>query len=348
MDLMYQYICESAETLRDIQNKKETIFCDFHRKCNNVKPDQVILLGSGTSYNAAVTARDAIQTILQVPVYVYYPGEFTDHISLFSNKGMAIGISQAGRSSSTIEALQKAGAAGLTTICITADGNAPIVENCDICIPLLIGEENVGPKTKGFFGSVAEIILLALEVARLPSSATEERMFSVTDQLKDIAEKAYDWYRKIKNKVIDSTRIIVLGYEACTGAVQEGALKLLEGMECSVSGYEMEEFMHGIYHAIDENTYIFALGMPGRHRDRLYRLLRYLQERKKAHIFVISDSQTEFETFVYPFKNDSLFSTMEYIVPLQVLARKLSFDQGKDCCVSSDPDFHKIMESYRY
>ena len=35
---------------------------------------------------------------------------------------------------------------------------------------------------------------------------------------------------------------------------------------------------------------------------------------------------------------------MEYVVPLQVIARKLSLDLGIDCNISSDPNFHKKWE----
>ncbi len=354
MDLMYEYICESSQAMREIQNNQEEIFRDLHQKYQHTEMQEVILLGSGTSYNAALTARDAIERILKVPVHMYYPVEFTDHISVLHSSAIAIGVSQAGRSSSTIEALQKAKKAGMTTICLSAEKDAPIVENADIYIPLWIGEESVGPKTKGYFGSVAELVLLAKEIAKLNHSYTDDMdniiadMLSVTDKIRDIAEKSYSWYKGIKEQLLSSKRMIVIGYGACMGAMSEGALKLLEGMGCSVTGYELEEFMHGIYHAIDQNTYILALGMPGRHQERLYRLLQYLQDRKHAHIFVVSDRQTSFETFVYPFQNDELFSAMEYIVPLQVLARKLSWDQGIDCCQSADPDFHRLMESYRY
>ena len=39
---------------------------------------------------------------------------------------------------------------------------------------------------------------------------------------------------------------------------------------------------------------------------------------------------------------------MEYVVPLQVIARKLSLDLGIDGNIASDPDFHKKMGSYTY
>ena len=50
----------------------------------------------------------------------------------------------------------------------------------------------------------------------------------------------------------------------------------------------------------------------------------------------------------YNFINDPYFEAMEYVVPLQVIARKLSLDLGIDCNISSDPNFHRKMASYTY
>ena len=56
----------------------------------------------------------------------------------------------------------------------------------------------------------------------------------------------------------------------------------------------------------------------------------------------------DFDCFVWPFNNDPLFAFVQYIVPLQVSARRISLDQGTDCEKSADPDFHREMESYIY
>ncbi|MDR2054173.1 MAG: hypothetical protein LBP80_12230 [Treponema sp.] len=52
------------------------------------------------------------------------------------------------------------------------------------------------------------------------------------------------------------------------------------------------------------------------------------------------------KNFIAPFVDDEDFSFLEYIVPLQVTARRLSADLGINCNISSDPDFHRKMGSY--
>ena len=72
-------------------------------------------------------------------------------------------------------------------------------------------------------------------------------------------------YRENAENLKKCRRLIVLGYESCMSAMLEGTLKILEAVRYSVVGYEMEEFMHGVYHSIDQDTYLLYLGCPGKH-----------------------------------------------------------------------------------
>lgn len=355
MDLMYDYICESSDAMRHIQENVEKLFEDFNARTRGSNYSEIILLGSGTSYNAALTAYDFLEYILGVSIKVYYPLWFVDHVRTIDPHSLVVGVSQAGRSSSTIEAINKAKKFGMTTVALTADEISPLKKSSDIFVKLDIGEENVGPKTKGYFASVIELIYLGMFLAKSQNILGdkdfvryEEEFLNTTDSIKEIAESFSDWYQHNKQDLKNAKRVIVIGYDNNLGAMSEGSLKLLEALRCSVSCYELEEFMHGAYHSIDKNTYILALGNPSKHKERLLRLMKYLKSHKQAKIVLISDGESEFKTFVYPFKNSEYFISLEYIVALQVLARKLSLDQGIDCCVSADPDFHKIMESYKY
>ena len=355
MDLMYEYICESSCAMRHIQENAGKIFADFNARTRGSNFNEIILLGSGTSYNASLTAYDFLEYILGVSIKVYYPLWFVDHVRTIDPHSLVVGVSQAGRSSSTIEAINKAKKFGMTTVALTAGETSPLKNASDIFVKLDIGEENVGPKTKGYFGSVVELIYLGLYLAKaqdilgdIDFARYESELLNTTDSIKNIAESFNDWYGHNKEDLKTAKRVIVIGYDNNLGAMSEGSLKLLEALRCSVSCYELEEFMHGAYHSIDKNTYILALGNPSRHKERLLRLMKYLKTHKQAKVFLISDEESEFKTFVYPFNNNEYFISLEYIVALQVLARKLSLDQGIDCCVSADPDFHKIMESYKY
>ncbi len=354
---MYDYILESKDAVRNIVEKQDAIFGDALAYLKGKDIEQIYVLGSGTSYHASVAAKKVMEDTLGLKVINMYPMEFVDNERVFNTKTLVVGISHAGRSSSTIKALDKARDMGLLTVAMTAERDRPLVEHAEKAVYIEIGDEYAGPKTKGYIGSIATIALLGIKLAvqqgklsEAGKNELEKRMLDTTDQIPDIAAKAWEWYKTNAEELKKCRRLLVLGYEGCMSAMLEGTLKILEAVRYSVTGYELEEFMHGVYHSIDKDTYMLYLGCPGKHYARMVGMRDYFVEKRGAKSYVVTSdaAQTGKENFVYPFQNDPYFASMEYVVPLQVIARKLSLDLGIDCNLSSDPNFHKSMGSYSY
>lgn len=354
---MYDYILESKQAVQDIVDNQEAIFKEAIDYCMG-DLDTIYILGSGTSYHAALCARNLLEKELGIKVIASYPIRFKDDELITSKNTLVIGISHAGRSSSTIMGLDKARSLGLKTIAMTAEHDRPINEHADHTVYIEIGPEYAGPKTKGFIGSIATIVLFGLQLGVKKGLITEEkkeslieRMLHTTNHIPDIAQKSWDWYKANKADLIKSRRMIIVGYENCLGAMMEGTLKICEAVRYSVTGYELEEFMHGIYHGIDSNTYMIYLASEGEYYERCIRMRDYFEKERHNHNYVITTNksmQNNQKNFVYEFVNDPYFEAMEYVIPLQVIARKLSLDLGIDCNLSSDPNFHRKMASYTY
>ena len=354
---MYDYIVESKDAVRNIVEKQDEIFKEALDYCNGKNIEQIYILGSGTSYHSAVASKKLVEKVLGIKIFNMYPMEFVDNEEVFNKNTLVMGISHAGRSSSTIRALDKAKDLGLMTIALTAERERPIIEHGEASIYIEIGPEYAGPKTKGFIGSIATIELFALKLALAQGKIKEEekkelenRMLATTDQIPDIAQKSWDWYKANSEELKKCRRLIILGYDSCMGAMLEGTLKILEAVRYSVTGYELEEFMHGVYHSIDDNTYMLNIGSKSKHYPRMIHMKKYFEENRGAKCYLLTSDETQNDarTFVYPLKDDEYFATMEYVIPLQVIARKLSLDLGIDCNLSSDPNFHKNMGSYTY
>lgn len=354
---MYDYILESKPAVKNIVDNQEEIFSDALKYCEEKEIEQIYILGSGTSYHAALASKKLLEDVLKIKIFTMYPMEFVDNEKVFNKKTLVLGISHAGRSSSTISALDKAKDLGLMTISLTGEKNRPIIEHADTNIYISIGDEFCIAKTKGYIGSIATLVLFGLNLASRQGKISEEekvnltnRMLKTTNQIPDIAQKAWDWYKDNKEDLLKCRRLIVLGYDSCMSAMLEGTLKILEACRYSVTGYELEEFMHGIYHSIDSNTYMLYIGSSGKHYVRMKGMMKYFEEERGAHNYLITSdiNETDKKVFVYPFINDEYFMSLEYIVPLQVIARKMSLDLGIDCNVSSDPNFHKLMGSYTF
>jgi len=357
---MYQYILESKPAVRDIAARQDAIFGAALDYCMHKTINEIYLLGSGTSYHASLAARKLIADVLKVRVTVMYAMDFVENERLLTKDVLVIGTSHAGRSASTIKALDKAKAAGLACIGMTAEHGRPLEQHGDMTLYIEIGQEKAGPKTKGFIASIATLQMLALNLAVRQGKLTGQqkhdyvsRLLATTDNIPAIAETASRWYAANRQELMKSRRIIVTGYGDGVSAMMEGTLKVMEAVRYSVTGYQMEEFMHGVYHGIDADTYLIYLGAKSANDDyqRMLRMKRYFEQERHAHSFLITSDasqQGDAHNLVFPFANDPYFMSMEYVVPLQVVARRLSADLGIDCNIPSDPDFHRKMQSYEY
>ena len=116
---MYDYILESKEAVRNIVQNREQIFGQALAYLEGRQIDQIYILGSGTSYHSAVASKKLAEDVLGRKVINMYPMEFVDNEKVFNKNTLVIGISHAGRSSSTIAALDKAAELGLSTISMT-------------------------------------------------------------------------------------------------------------------------------------------------------------------------------------------------------------------------------------
>jgi glucosamine 6-phosphate synthetase-like amidotransferase/phosphosugar isomerase protein len=353
---MYEYILESKNAVREIIRNRSAIlrkavdyFC-----ANNI--EQLYLIGSGTSYHASFAAKRFMEKTLKMPVHVSYPLVFKDIETVFNKNTLVIGSSHGGKSNSTLAGLDKARQSGLKTIASTVVHDSEIVKHADVVLYCELGEENTGPKTKGYFCAAVLHMLFALAAALRKGLITQdeeqgyiERIQKSTDNIPVIAGAADAWYKVHADELKKSKRIVVIGYENNIATYMEGTLKILEAVRYSVTGYELEEFMHGIYHSIWDDSFIFYIGAKGQYYPRLLKLKDYFEQRT-PHSFLFSGDTTQRneKNCIAPFIDDGEFSFLEYIVPLQVIARRLSADLGIDCNVSSDADFHKKMGSYRF
>ena len=102
-------------------------------------------------------------------------------------------------------------------------------------------------------------------------------MQASADAIPDIAEATSKWYLQNRNDLMKCRRLYVIGYDNCLADMMEGTLKICEAVRYSVQGFELEEFMHGIYHCIDAVSYTHLRA----HETDSYLVCRLLLEKKK-------------------------------------------------------------------
>ena len=352
---MYEYICETPLVLTDIIKRRKEITKEFVAFYQDKTIEQVYVIGSGTSYHAGLSAKTYLEKILNIKVFNSYPTQFERSEKIFNKNTLVIGISQGGQSLSTVVGLDSARNRGLYTAAISENPTALIFEHADTSTRLEVGNEKCGAKTKGYAGTTVTLMMMMTELAITKGILTEEaaqeyidRMFHVIGNMKQVTEKATEWYHRIKEEFLPAKRIIVVGYDGMYADVLEGALKILETVRQGVTGYDIEEFFHGIYNSINEDSHIFYLASQGDYKPRTVKLIDILSEWTPHNYMIASPEgleKTASKDLICHFVEDPLFSPWEYIIPLQVVACLAPQDLGINPDIPKDPEFHKRIGS---
>jgi DNA-binding MurR/RpiR family transcriptional regulator len=150
-----------------MRNTKKVIdLAEMERAIHAIdRADKIDIYGAGGSY---ITAENASMRFYRIGkrCNIYNdPNQQAVSASLLNSRDVAIGISNSGKTVSTVHALQKAKASGATTICITNFNRTPITEHADIV--LFTSTQDSAFFQESMVSRVAQIIIIDILYAGL-------------------------------------------------------------------------------------------------------------------------------------------------------------------------------------
>jgi fructoselysine-6-P-deglycase FrlB-like protein len=206
-------------------------------------PASVVYTGCGTSYHAAQTGGEAVQSLEAVLA----PPE-ADLLVVISHEG------------GTVLALEAAKAFSGQVWLVTGKAESPLAEVADDVLVVTPEIEKSYCHTASYTCVVAALAALRGEdVSGLPDAVAavlaDERL-----------------------PASDHERIVVVGAGRDWPTAQEAVLKLREGVHLPAEAYETEQILHGHLAAIDETVRVFVLEGEGRAVERAADVVRALGE----------------------------------------------------------------------
>jgi len=354
MNTILGYIQEIENVCLKIIEDRKSISKPFVDYLNNKNIDELIFLGSGTSCHAAMVAKPLIEDVCNLKVVTGFPTIFIDQTKKLNKNSVVIGISQSGNSSSTKNALSYSRELGVGTMLLTSNLNSFIISESDVVVEIACGDERAVAKTMGYQATIVTLWVCGLEWALHSKLIDEVEYQKYIEELRltilnihTIIDQSTEWYKRNESELLQASHYMVVGCESQYGNVLEGALKLVETVRIPVAGYELEEFMHGIYNAIKENSYLIYIGHSSNYLERMLKLKNYLSN-KTHHQYLISkkhDIETTIRDCNLDFVDNKYFCGIEYIVPFQIICHYLPISKGIDPFISGDPNFHKSLSS---
>ncbi|WP_430596495.1 SIS domain-containing protein [Enterococcus sp. DIV0175] len=321
--------------------------------------DDILILGTGSSINAALSARCYLEKMTNKTVTIQEPFNFQHYAHKVNHPQLVLGISQSGQSTSTIDALNHLNNQSFK-IGVTSIPNSEITQVTDTTLDILSGKERVGYVSLGFTASVLALMLLGLRLGVRLGIVSEEQEKQELVEFKQLLEQieltiklSQSFFKKNEQSLRESQRFMSIAYGPALGTAKEMETKFSETIRVPSQGLDLEAFMHGPYLEMNDTYRLFFLDTPAKPLvQKKAQLLRTYEEKVTSHIFVVSIKNERTPTLADPNRHlllpeisDENKCPLLLILPFQVLSWFISRSKGIDITKRIFTDFSQAVES---
>ena len=224
-------------------------------------------------------------------------------------------LSQSGASTTSIAAVEAARAADLPVLAITAGASSPLAAIAAELLVMPIGDEPVGPKTKGFTGSLATLLALAqaLGAPQVPLPAAGAWATEI--------EAAHGMAAILAPNLASVDVLVFAGRRALHGIALEASLKITEIAGVPTAAVPTEELLHGRLHGLTAQSRAFLL-VDGEAEAAEARRVAAVMLRHGCRVDVV-DAGT-----CWPCGTSTLWGVLGVVLPFQWLAVMMAQRRG--------------------
>ncbi|MFC7681615.1 SIS domain-containing protein [Paenibacillus sp. GCM10028914] len=265
----------------------------------NTEYDEVIFIGSGSSYYQAQTMATTFRLWLERPASAFPSSDiflFRDQSSAKGGKKLLVGVSRSGESTEVILAIDSVkGLENWDTCGITCYEDSGMAKQTE-CLVSPYGKEKSTVMTKSF---VSMTFMMQAAIAAAAGGSYSNEMKAVMEQAGAKIKEADDFAQQLLQSN-HFTKTIYLGMGSYFGIAQEACLKLKEMSYTWTESYGTLEFRHGPKSIVEPGTLVILLLSE---TARSYEL-KVAEEMKGygAHVLVLTSREGEDTAFA-----DSVF-----------------------------------------
>ena len=305
------------------------------------KIERVTIIACGTSWHAALVAKNWLERIARIAVEVDIASEFRYRAPAMPQGGAAIFISQSGETADTLAALRYARAQAQHIIAVVNQLESSIAREADIVLPTLAGPEIGVAATKAFTTQLAVLAALTVAMARARGAISHAREAELVRHLTEIPSRAAEVLnhderlREIAQTIAEARDVLYLGRGSAFPMALEGALKLKEISYIHAEGYAAGEMKHGPIALIDESVPVIVLAPND---DLFEKTLGNVEEvmARGGRVVMISDAAGVArlaDRLAYGIavpECDPFVAPLLYAIPIQLLAYHTAVIKGTD------------------
>ena len=348
MVTMLDCIRRVPERIRLIADRREENFSLLAEFLRKETPDEILLIGSGTSYTAAFTARRLAEEASGIRVTVSSPSDFLHASTVRNPHALYVFVSQSGTSAVLLDAMRYVKGLGLPAALVSASGDSLAAKEADWYLDMGAGNEEYGMRTIGYSTSVLTLQLLGVTAGQARGVLSGETVKQYAAQLEKGAEaipgiiqRTLEWMDHSRRNIMRSRFIAFTGMADLYGVAMEGAVKMWEAPQYPSAGFELDEGMHGPNFGYNDNDALIVLynGAPG--SEKALALARYMKnEHHNGYVFG-TETIDEHDLPIQP--QGGPFFALEYAAAVQTFMYRLAVDGGRDFSVQ---ETNQVMKSY--
>ena len=338
---MLKEIHEQPEAIRNTLRLRDDVIKQAAEIIHS--SDRIFMLAMGTSGHSALAGRHMFASIAGVLPTFELASDFSDTVyGALTDRDCIIAITQSGETTDTITAVKFAKEHGVKIIAITNVVGSSITRIADHTILTQAGPEIGVAATKTFMVQLTSLALIALSLGVLTGftdlsdiESKRKCLERIPEIVSDTISRNEELARRLAGELYEKTSLLFLGRGVSIATAEEGALKLKEIAYNHAEAYSAGESKHGPIALVEDGFPVIFVAPNDETRSRMIGNLMEMKARGASVISVILKDDEELESlskfvFTIPEDIEPEFSTMVFIVPLQLFSYYMALRKGYD------------------
>ena len=328
-------------TLKEISEQPDTIFKAGENTKDAIKnaanyiknSNNIYITGSGTSYNAALIAKQVLSKYAKIKVDAIISSELQFSSDTIEPNSTLIAISQSGESADVLDAVNIAKKVNCKIISIVNSLTSSLARESNIVIGMNCGPEIGVAATKSF---TSQMIIIYKITEELCNGEFEISYKEISESISKILEN-HTQIRYIAKEIKEISDIYVLGRGIHYPIAIESALKLKELTYIHAEGIPGGELKHGPLALMDSNVFVIIINPNDSTYSDTLTSAREIKARG-AKIIGISDEKSDvYDYWIEIPKTSELAYPISETIPIQLLSYYAAIEKD------ADPDYPRNL-----
>ncbi len=303
--------------------------------------NRIVIVACGTSWHAGLLGEYLIEELCRLNVEVEYASEYRYRNPIVTSKDVILAISQSGETADTLVALENAKQQGATIFGIVNVVGSSIARITDAGAYTHAGPEIGVASTKAFTAQLAVLQLVALKLAKIRGTISDELFRTLLKELDEVPAKV-EWIienqleniKDIALRYRDAQSFLFLGRGYNFPIALEGALKLKEISYIHAEGYPAAEMKHGPIALVDDQLPVVFVATRDAYHEKIVSNIQEIHARKGNVLAVVSKGDNSVAgvaqaVMVVPQAHEVIAPLLS-VIPLQLLSYYIGVARGLD------------------